>query len=286
MSAPEILSLQKIGMTFDLPGGGSVEVLDDFSLTIPKHETVALVGPSGCGKTTLLKIAAGLLEPQHGTALVAGLAASVARRQRAFSFMFQRPVLIPWLTIQRNVELAGRVAHDDAAVRQAAPLLEMVGLGEFRDAYPHQLSGGMQSRAALARALSFQPLLLLMDEPFGALDDMTRRGLQDEALDLLQSDGPTIALVTHSIDEAIYMSDRVIVLTPRPSRIILDLPIDLPRPRHRVARRSPEFAQYREAVQDALFSENGLTKAVALPDDLPTRRLAAWSAQGEDHGPH
>jgi NitT/TauT family transport system ATP-binding protein len=167
--------------------------------------------------------------------------------------MFQRPVLLPWLTVRENVQLPASISGNTKALEKADSLIEFVGLSGFETAYPRQLSGGMQSRASLARALSLNPEILLMDEPFGALDDMTRETMQDESLKVLESSQKTIVLVTHSIDEAIYMSDRVIVLSNRPARILLDLPIQLPEARNWRVKDNPIFLQYRATIKEHLF---------------------------------
>lgn len=253
MNADILVSMHNVHMTFNGTNGRSIEVLRNFSLHIAKREVVAIVGPSGCGKTTILKIIAGLLFPTQGEVTIAGLSPLDDRPRRTLSFMFQSPVLFPWLTVRQNVQLPGKLSGNSEATGRANSLIELVGLSGFEDAYPRQLSGGMQSRAALARAISSRPQLLLMDEPFGALDAMTRATMQDELLNILETSPTTVVLVTHSIDEAVYLSDRMVVLSSRPARILLDMPIQLPKPRNWTSKDDPAFLGYRARIQEILF---------------------------------
>ena len=216
---------------------GALPALQDIDLDVRRGEFVTLVGPSGCGKSTLLRLVAGLL-PASGGDL------RVASPRRAIAFVFQDPTLLPWRTVHANVrlplELAGRPDPEQRAAADAA--LALVGLAEFAAAHPAELSGGMKMRASLARALVARPELLLLDEPFGALDELTRERLDDELLRLWERDRWTALAVTHSVDEAVLLSDRVIVLSARPGRIVADLPIDLPRPRRSDLLATPAFA--------------------------------------------
>lgn len=255
MQADLMVLMKNVHVAFEL-ASDVVEALQDFSLEIRSGEVVALVGPSGCGKTTILRVMAGLLEPSRGAVEIAGLPPTEAKNRRLISFMFQKPALLPWMTVKQNVQLPGRVAKDSEAMGRADSLIRLVGLTGFEEAFPSQLSGGMQSRVALARALSLQTRLLLMDEPFGALDDLTRSNMQDESLSILSNSGKTIVFVTHSIDEAVYMSDRVIVLSQRPASIILDIPVDLPKPRDWRIKDEPSFLAHRALIKEALLRQS------------------------------
>lgn len=209
---------------------GLVEALSDVSLEVQPGEFVSLVGPSGCGKSTLLRLAAGLDEPTSGHLSLNGLAIGGPDRRRGL--VFQDPNLFPWLTVRQNVgfgpSLAGRRHREPVDA-----LLALVGLTDFADAYPHELSGGMAQRTALARTLINEPEVILLDEPLGALDNFTRMQMQDELLRIWQARTVTMMMVTHDIDEAIYLSDRIVIMTPRPGRIEQILPVRLPRPRSR-----------------------------------------------------
>jgi NitT/TauT family transport system ATP-binding protein len=251
--------MRNIRMVFNEANGPAVEALSDFSLEVAEGQILGIVGPSGCGKTTILKIIAGLLSPTLGEVSVAGSSPLAARSQRAFSFMFQQPVLLPWLTVRQNVQLPGKLAAYSENVDKADGLLKLVGLDGFEDAFPRQLSGGMQARVALARALSFQPKLLLMDEPFGALDAMTRNVIQNEFLSIMgAAPTTTVIFVTHSIDEAVYLADRVVVLSSRPAGILLDLPIELMRPRSWATKDSPAFLSYRARIEGIIYGRHTL----------------------------
>ena len=231
------------GVSLRFPGG--LLALDDIDLELRRGELLAIVGPSGCGKSTLLRALAGLLPTTGGALTVAGLAPAVARREWGrLAFVFQDPTLLPWRTVHDNVRLPlelGRHREPDpeAAV---ARVLALVGLQEFAGAHPAELSGGMRMRASLARALVTRPELLLLDEPFGALDELTREHLDDELLRLWQRDRFAAVAVTHNLSEAVLLADRVLVLSPRPGRVIHQQPIDLPRPRPHGLQHTPEFA--------------------------------------------
>ncbi|GAB4210172.1 MAG: ABC transporter ATP-binding protein [Roseiflexaceae bacterium] len=207
--------------------------LQDLSCTIAGSTFVALIGPSGCGKSTLLRALGGLIAPSAGSIAIGGYSPANARAAHMVSFAFQQPVLLPWQTARQNVELPLRLFGWPAVRRRAAAdhFLDLVGLGRFADSYPAQLSGGMQQRVALARALSFEPAVLLMDEPFGALDEITRERLNVELLRIWSATRATVLFVTHSLNEAAFLADRVLVLTAQPGRIFADVPIALPRPR-------------------------------------------------------
>ena len=226
------VQFDRCGVTFRGPAG-NVEALRDISLSVASGEFVSLIGPSGCGKSTLLRLAADVIAPTTGSVEVLGASPAEARRARSFSMVFQDPALLPWRTVQQNVELPLELAHRPAQERRerAASTIELVGLKGFERARPAQLSGGMRQRAAIARALTLEPQLLLMDEPFAAVDEITRDRLNLELLTIWERTRCAILFVTHSIEEAVFLSDRVVVLTARPGTICEDIPIDLPRPR-------------------------------------------------------
>jgi ABC-type nitrate/sulfonate/bicarbonate transport system ATPase subunit len=230
--------------------GAEVVALAGVSLSIAAGEFVSLVGPSGCGKSTLLRLVAGLDAPSAGEVLVGADGQRITGPSAERGLVFQDPNLFPWLTVRRNIE-AGLVARGVRAQKrhEVDAFMKLVGLEAFADAYPHQLSGGMAQRVALARALVNHPRVLLLDEPLGALDAFTRMRMQDEVLRLWQNRGTTMLLVTHDIDEAIYMSDRIVMMTPRPGRIERILDVPLPRPRQR---NDAGFLQLRNHILEML----------------------------------
>ncbi len=240
-------------------GTGAVHTvaLHDISLTISVGEFVSLIGPSGCGKSTLLRIMGDLIPPTEGEVHVNGKTPREARLARDYGIVFQSPVLYDWRTVRRNVELPlevmGFPRHEWTA--RADRMLRLVGLEQFRAHYPWQLSGGMQQRVSIARALAFSPPILLMDEPFGALDELTRERMNQELLAIWAQTHNTVVFVTHSIPEAVFLSSRVVALTPRPGRIERIVEIDLPYPRSAVTRESPRFfalvTQVRSALREA-----------------------------------
>lgn len=242
-------------MRFSTPTG-SVQALDDVSLSVRPREFVSLLGPSGCGKSTLLRLVSDVLAPTGGSITVGGRTPEEARKARTFGFVFQDATLLAWRSALQNVLLPLEISGDgrDANVR-AARLLELVGLHGFEGYYPWQLSGGMRQRVSIARALITAPHILLMDEPFGALDEITRERLNTELLRIWQATSTTILFVTHSSAEAVFLSDRVVVLTARPGRLKLELPIDLRRPRDPAIKDTVEFAEYTGALRRALTTE-------------------------------
>jgi ABC-type nitrate/sulfonate/bicarbonate transport system ATPase subunit/flavin-dependent dehydrogenase len=247
------LLLREVSKVFRAADGGSVLAVDRFSLSIAAGEMVALIGQSGCGKSTILRLIAGLDQPTSGEVRVGTELITHPSAERGL--MFQSHNLFPWLTVRRNIQ-AGLVARGLLRQRrhEVDELMRLVGLQAFANVYPHQLSGGMAQRVALARALINHPKVLLLDEPLGALDQLTRMQLQDEIVALWQARGTTMVLVTHYIDEAIYMSDRVVVMTPRPGRIERIFDVPLSRPRHR---NSPEFQELRAEMLQALHVAEG-----------------------------
>ena len=238
------ISIDRVSMVFGQEGAGQqVRALHDVSLEIGRRELVSLIGPSGCGKSTLLRLIGDLLAPTSGSLTVNGKAPREARLARDYGIVFQQPVLFDWRTVEQNVQLPLDVMKVSKSERQARTdhLLKLVGLQEFARRYPWELSGGMQQRVSIARALSFRPSVLLMDEPFGALDEMTRERLNRELLNVWDETGTTLVFVTHSIAEAVFLSDRIVVMSPRPGRVETVITVDLPRPRGPETRELPRF---------------------------------------------
>lgn len=248
------LRLRDVIKTYRAANGAMLRAVDAASLDVQAGELISLLGPSGCGKSTLLRLIAGLDQPDTGE-IWAG-AEPITGPSAERGLVFQDPNLFPWLSVRRNIG-SGLVAR--GVMRKTGQgivdeFMRLMGLESFAHAYPHQLSGGMAQRVALARALVNNPTVLLLDEPLGALDAFTRMVLQDEVLRLWQSRGTTMVLVTHDIDEAIYMSDRIYIMTPRPGRIEQVLPVDLPRPRHRNA---ADFLALRGRILEMLHFTGG-----------------------------
>jgi NitT/TauT family transport system ATP-binding protein len=246
-----VVSLRKVSKTF---AGGNVTALDGIELEVEPREFVSLIGPSGCGKSTLLRIIGDLTPVTAGEAIVNGKSAHQARLDRDYGIVFQDAVLYDWRTVTRNITLPLELAGWSRARRneRAWDMIELVELTGFENRHPWELSGGMQQRVSIARALSFEPALLLMDEPFGALDEMTRERLNGELLQIWQETGCTIVFVTHSIAEAVFLSTRVVVMSPRPGRITEIVPIDLPQPRTFETREQPRFFELVTQVREAL----------------------------------
>ncbi len=246
-------------------GDARVTTLMDIDLDIYQGEFVSIIGPSGCGKTTLLRIVGGLLTPTHGTVRIDHATPYEARHQRLFGAVFQDAALLPWRTAAENVRLSfelNRDADGDDKNRDVDELLDTVGLGGFHDSYPYQLSGGMKQRVALARALAARPRILLMDEPFGSLDEITRTDMGYELIRIWEGRPTTVLFVTHSIVEAVMLSDRVIVLSPRPGEIVDVVDIELPRPRLQSIEESQEFADYTALMRGLLKGARRETLAV------------------------
>ena len=250
-----IAGLQKIYKTRD---GNDIHALKDIDLDIRAAEFISIVGPSGCGKTTLLKILAGILNRTTGEVVMAGR--SMHGPSRELGVVFQAPVLLPWRTVLQNVMVPIQVQRRDRAVFEARAwaLIAMVGLTGFEHKYPSELSGGMQQRVGICRALVHDPSFLLMDEPFGALDAMTRETMNEELQRLWRENRKTILLVTHSIPEAVYLADRVVVMTPRPGRIVDVIDIDLPRPRTLAMQNTSEFGRFVVAIRRHFGSAGSL----------------------------
>jgi NitT/TauT family transport system ATP-binding protein len=236
------------------PARGGVLALREVSLDIRAGEFLSIIGPSGCGKTTLLKMLGDLLKPSAGYIRVKGKTPADSRRARDCGIVFQTPTLMEWRSIARNIELPLEIvgAPRGERARRALELLDLIRLREFAARYPHELSVGMQQRVAIARALAYQPSILLMDEPFGSLDEMTRERLGQDLLDVWQRARVTIVFVTHSVGEAVRLSDRVAVMSPRPGRIERVIEVDLPRPRPAELRELPRYWELLREVRAAL----------------------------------
>jgi NitT/TauT family transport system ATP-binding protein len=234
--------------------GDSVTAVTGVSLEVQEGEFIALLGPTGCGKSTLLRVVSDLQQPTGGTVEVRGGSAAQARRANEFGFVFQDAALLPWRSALQNVRLPLEVVGYPEEQREARclELLRSVGLEKFRDAYPHELSGGMKQRVSIVRALSWNPSILLMDEPFSALDELTRNQLQDDLLALWTAEKKTILFVTHNISEAVYLADRVVVMSAHPGRIRTVLPVELPRPRRAEMRETMEFIRHVRQAREAL----------------------------------
>jgi NitT/TauT family transport system ATP-binding protein len=242
--------------------GGTV-ALQGIDLQIEQGEFVSLIGPSGCGKSTLLRVIGDLIEPSHGTVTVNGKPARQAREDHDYGIVFQDAVLYNWRTVAKNVALPLELAGWDRDKRQQRvdEMLDLVELRGFENHHPWQLSGGMQQRVSIARALSFEPALLLMDEPFGALDEMTRERLNAELLEIWAASGSTVVFVTHSIAEAVFLSTRIVVMSPRPGRTSKMISVDLPQPRSAATREEPRFFELATEVREALH----LGDAIEVP---------------------
>ncbi len=233
-------------------GDAEVRALDDISIEIEPGEFISLIGPSGCGKSTLLRLIGDLLTPTAGSLVVNGKSPAQARTDREYGIVFQSATLLDWRSVAKNVELPLEIMGVDDRSDAASQMLDLVQLSEFSDHYPWQLSGGMQQRVAIARALVFRPSLLLMDEPFGALDEMTRELMQQEVLRIWRETDTTVIFVTHSIPEAVFLSNRVVVMSPRPGRVSDVIETDLPHPRDEDTRESQLYYDKITEVREAL----------------------------------
>jgi len=251
----ETITVENVTKRFRGNDGITVHALDNINLTVKKGEFISLIGPSGCGKSTLLRVIANLIEPTSGTVLVNNKPAAQARKDREYGFVFQNATLYDWRTVIKNVELPLEIMNYPKTVRErrAREMLRMVELGDFENKYPWQLSGGMQQRVSIARALAFEPNILLMDEPFGALDEMTRERMNNELLRIWGTIGNmTVLFVTHSIAEAVYLSTRIVVMSPRPGRIAEIIDVNLPQPRGPETRDMEEYFHLTSRVRHAL----------------------------------
>ncbi|MCO5147437.1 MAG: ABC transporter ATP-binding protein [Aquamicrobium sp.] len=248
-----VIAASKLGLTFET-NDGPVHALSDVDLAIDKGEFVSFIGPSGCGKTTFLRVIADLEQPTEGSILVNGMTPRAAREARSYGYVFQAAGLFPWRTIERNVALPLEImGYPRAEVRERiARTLSLVNLSGFEKKFPWQLSGGMQQRASIARALAFDADLLLMDEPFGALDEIVRDHLNEQLLELWARTKKTICFVTHSIPEAVYLSTKIVVMSPRPGRVTDVIHSTLPKERPLDIRESPEFLEIAARVREGL----------------------------------
>ena len=268
-AATPVVEIRGVDKTFATASGGVV-ALQGIDLTIRAGEFVSLIGPSGCGKSTLLRIIGDLTGPSAGDVLVNGKPSHRARLDRDYGMVFQAPVLMDWRTVSRNVELPLEVMRYPKADRQARSkrLLDLVELGEFGNRYPWQLSGGMQQRVAIARAFAFDPALILMDEPFGALDEMTRERMNLELMRIWRETETTIVFVTHSIPEAVFLSTRVVVMSPRPGRVNRVVEVDLPPLRTFETREERRYFELVTEVREAL---RGFEEAAAVDEVVDAR---------------
>lgn len=248
------IKIENLSMVYpDKKGGKPLTALQDINLDIREGEFISLLGPSGCGKTTLLRLIADLLQPTSGNISVRGQSPRDIRLQRKYGIVFQNPVLYDWRTVRRNVcmpmELMGMKKSDRTA--QVTKMLDLVGLTSFGKHYPYELSGGMQQRVGIARALAINPEILLMDEPFSALDEFTREKLHIDLLDIWKKTKKTVVFVTHNISEAVFLSDRVVVLSPHPGRVSAVIDIRIPRPRSMESRQSQQFYDYITKIRNS-----------------------------------
>lgn len=240
------IQIQELSMTYTGQNGEAIDALQNINLDIHEGEFISLLGPSGCGKTTLLRIIADLLQPTAGSVSIMGQTPKETRLQQRYGIIFQSPVLYDWRTVRRNVCLPMEIMGIPKKERTARinRVLELVGLQDFGYKYPFELSGGMQQRVGIARALALNPDFLLMDEPFSALDEFTREKLNEDLLRIWSKTNQTAIFVTHNIPESVFLSDRVVVLSPHPGRLSAIVDIDLPRPRTNSLREQPEFYEY------------------------------------------
>ena len=248
------IQVQHISKTFEV-GGERFDALGDVSLTVRENEFITVVGPSGCGKSTLMNILAGLEEPTSGTAHVDGIEVDGPSPERGV--IFQQYALFPWLTVRQNVEFGLKTAKVPAAERRqrAQHFIDMVDLSDFADSLPKTLSGGMKQRCAIARAYAMNPSILLMDEPFGALDALTRVRMQEHLLQTWEQEKRTIVFITHDVDEAAFLANRVVVMAARPGRIDRIIDVDLPYPRTEQVRLSPEFTAVRNEIWTSVYHQ-------------------------------
>ena len=247
-----VVDAENISLTFET-ADGKVDALSNVSLKVGEGEFVSFIGPSGCGKTTMLRVIADLQQPTSGSLRVNGMSAEAARLARSYGYVFQAPALFPWRSIEKNLKLPLEImGFSEAEQQRAEHYLSLVNLTGFERKFPWQLSGGMQQRVSIARALSFDPALLLMDEPFGALDEIVRDHLNEQLLQLWRTMGKTVLFVTHSIPEAVFLSSRIVVMSPRPGRIIDIIDCNFPPDRSLEIRETPEFLKIAQRVRNGL----------------------------------
>ena len=251
MAAQAVIDARELSLTFTT-ADGPVYALQGIDLTVNDGDFVSFIGPSGCGKTTLLRVIADLEQATSGTISVNGMSPAQARMARAYGYVFQAPALYPWRTVEKNVGLPLEIMGTADAAGRVARNLELVNLGGFEKKFPWQLSGGMQQRVSIARALAVEPKLLLMDEPFGALDEIVRDKLNQQLLELWAATKKTVVFVTHSIPEAVFLSSKIVVMSPRPGRIIDVIETNLPAKRTLDIRETPEFLKIAHRVREGL----------------------------------
>ncbi|HMO09423.1 MAG TPA: ABC transporter ATP-binding protein [Paracoccaceae bacterium] len=258
---PPEIACRGLAKRFGGPDG--IEALTPTDLTFAAGRTTALVGPSGCGKSTLLRLIAGLETPSAGEVTIGGEAPEAVTRRAGLAVAFQDASLLPWRTVRGNIALALTLARQPADPAAVDRLIHLVGLAGFEDRRPAELSGGMRQRVAIARCLATEPGLLLLDEPFGAVDELTRLRLNEDLPRLWEARGTTTLIVTHSVAEAVLLSDRVVVFSARPARVVADIAVDLPRPRRRDLTRAPAFHALTDAVSAALWGGAGADRPLA-----------------------
>jgi NitT/TauT family transport system ATP-binding protein len=246
-----VIDAQELGLTFRT-GDGDVHALKDVNLRVEEGEFVSFIGPSGCGKTTLLRVIADLEQATTGSIAVNGMTPEQARKSRSYGYVFQAPALYPWRTVEQNVGLPLEIMGTEDATMRISHNLKLVNLEGFAKKFPWQLSGGMQQRVSIARALAVEPKLLLMDEPFGALDEIVRDKLNQQLLELWNDTKKTVVFVTHSIPEAVFLSTKIVVMSPRPGRIIDVIETNFPRQRTLDIRETPEFIKIAQRVREGL----------------------------------
>jgi NitT/TauT family transport system ATP-binding protein len=251
MAAQAVIDARDLSLTF-ATADGPVYALEGINLTVNDGDFVSFIGPSGCGKTTLLRVIADLEQATAGTISVNGMSPAQARMARAYGYVFQAPALYPWRTVEKNVALPLEIMGKADAASRVKRNLELVNLGGFEKKFPWQLSGGMQQRVSIARALAVEPKLLLMDEPFGALDEIVRDKLNQQLLELWAATKKTVVFVTHSIPEAVFLSSKIVVMSPRPGRIIDVIETNLPAYRTLDIRETPEFLKIAHRVREGL----------------------------------
>jgi len=251
MAASAVIEARDLSLTF-ATADGPVFALSKVNLAVGDGDFVSFIGPSGCGKTTLLRVIADLEQATEGTITVNGMSPQEARLKRAYGYVFQAPALYPWRTVERNVGLPLEIMGIGDAEARIRRNLELVNLTGFEKKFPWQLSGGMQQRVSIARALAFDPRLLLMDEPFGALDEIVRDKLNQQLLELWDQTGKTVVFVTHSIPEAVFLSTKIVVMSPRPGRVTDVIETNFPRRRSLDIRETPEFLNIAHRVREGL----------------------------------
>ena len=251
------IRFESVSVSFSSPTGPVVRVVDDVSYDIRDREFVSIIGPSGCGKTTMMNMVAGFMKPTSGRVLLDG--APIVGPGPDRGVMFQEYGVFPWLTVRENIAFGLKLAANHVALREreaiVAKYMDLMGLADFAEAWPRMLSGGMRQRLALARAYAVKPQFLLMDEPFGALDAQTRTAMQDLLLDVLAAEGKTVMLITHSVEEAIYLSSRIVVMSARPTRIRTIVDVPFPYPRDESLHESRAFGELRSGIRELVMKE-------------------------------